>query len=113
MTPSMLSALASLERVGPSTLGELASLEHVQPPTMTRIVARLGDDGLVKREVDKRDRRVSYVRLSREGRQMLQRNRKRKNLYLAKRLQSLSDEEIVALEEAAEAIENLLEQEDD
>ena len=39
VTPSMLSALASLERVGPSTLGELASLEHVQPPTMTRIVA--------------------------------------------------------------------------
>src|SRR2546427_663400 len=69
-TPSMLSALSSIERLGPLTIGELAVAEQVAPPTMTPIVARLDEAGLVTREADPVDRRVSHVSVSREGRKL-------------------------------------------
>jgi hypothetical protein len=46
VTPSMLSALTSIERLGPVTLGKLAAAEQVQPPSMTAIVARLEESGM-------------------------------------------------------------------
>ena len=52
MTASSLSALWSVEQLGPVTLGDLAAAERVQPPTITRIVSRLEESGLVAREVD-------------------------------------------------------------
>jgi DNA-binding MarR family transcriptional regulator len=111
VTPSMQSVLSTLERVGPATFGELAELERVRPPTITRIVARLEGDGLVKRETDNRDRRVSYVRLTREGRQLMRRTRSRKDLFLVERLARLDEDHLTALENAVEALERLLEEE--
>src|SRR2546423_13827260 len=59
--PSGLSALSSIERLGPLTLGELSAVERVQPPTMTKVVAGLESLGLVSRTVDPADRRVARV----------------------------------------------------
>src|SRR5712691_11828192 len=70
-TPSMLSALASIERLGPLTIGEVAAVERVAPPSMTPIVSRLEAGGLVAREIDPEDRRVSRVTASRDGRALL------------------------------------------
>ena len=72
ITPSQLSALVSVERDGPVTLGELAALESVQPPTMTRIVAALEEQGLVAREADPADRRVSRLDITAAGRKLLE-----------------------------------------
>src|SRR5260221_11661614 len=94
ITPSQLSALVSIERDGPVTLGDLASLESVQPPTMTRIVAGLEEQGLVQREVDPADRRISRVRMTPQARKLLERNRSRKTAYLASRLRGLNAEEL-------------------
>src|SRR2546427_11056870 len=71
VTPSMLSALATVERMGPLTLGELAALEGVQRPSMTSIEARLEETGLVSRQVDAADRRGVRVSVSPRGRQLL------------------------------------------
>ena len=111
VTPSMQSVLATLEHRGPLTFGELAEIERVRPPTITRIFARLEGDGLVKREIDSGDRRVSYVRLTREGRQLMRRTRSRKDLWLAERLARFDDDRLAALEDAVEALERLLEEE--
>src|SRR3989442_15724376 len=78
VTATMLSALSSIDRLGPLTLGELAAAERVQPPTVTRVVGRLEEQGLVEREADPADRRVARVRSSAEGRRFLARNRNRK-----------------------------------
>src|ERR687891_597030 len=67
ITPSQLSALATLEGNGPLTLKDLAAAERVQPPTMTRIVAALEEAGLVVRSVDKKDRRCSNLKLTGDG----------------------------------------------
>jgi DNA-binding MarR family transcriptional regulator len=110
-TPSMLSALSSIERLGPLTIGEVAAVERVAPPTMTRIVSRLEADALVAREVDPVDRRVSRVTISRVGRALLERSRSRKTAYLAKKLRALDDRDRAALRRGVEIIERLLEDE--
>jgi DNA-binding MarR family transcriptional regulator len=109
VTPSQLSALATIEREGPVTLGDLAASERVQPPTMTRIVGALTDQGLVAREVDETDRRVVRVRVTPAGRRLLARTRRRKAAFLATRLARLSPEERELLRRALPVLERLLE----
>src|SRR5919201_7065506 len=93
LTPSQTSALATIDRAGPLTLGELAALEHVQPPSVTVVVTRLEEKGLVVRRQDPRDRRVSRVEATKEGRRLLTRSRSRKDAELDRRLRSLTDED--------------------
>ena len=109
VTVSMISALASVERLGQVTLGELASVERVQPPSMTRIVGRLEGLGLVAREIDGADRRIARVRVTQEGAKFLKRNRALRNVFLAERMKSLTSDEIAALEQALPVLEKLLE----
>ena len=52
LSPSLISALVTIERKGPLTLGQLAALERVKPPSVTRMVAALEGAGLVRREAD-------------------------------------------------------------
>src|SRR4051812_21479400 len=59
LSPSQLSALAMVERHGPLTLGALADHEQVAPPTITRVVVKLEADGLLTRQPDPDDRRVT------------------------------------------------------
>ena len=107
VTPSMLSALSSVERQGSLTMRDLCHAEQVQPPTMTRIVAALVEAGLVVREADPSDGRVAWVNVTPEGRRLLERSRRRKEAYLAKALRSLEPEELRSLEAAAEILERL------
>lgn len=110
VTASLLSALSSVERLGPLTLGELASVEQVQPPSMTKIVTRLEELSFVTREVDARDRRVARVQVSDEGRRYVARSRTRKNAYLAERLRRFDPEERALLERALPLLERLVEE---
>src|SRR5438128_11230450 len=88
MTPSMLSALSTIERHGPMTLSELAAHERVQPPTVTTILGRLESTGLVAKDTDLDDRRVTWVSLTAEGRRFVEAERSKKTAYLARRLPS-------------------------
>jgi DNA-binding MarR family transcriptional regulator len=109
ITPSMLAALSSVDRHQPVTMRDLCAAEQVQPPSMTRIVAALVDAGLVTREADPADGRVAWVRLTPEGRKLLERSRRRKEAYLAKAIRSLEPDELHALEEATAVLERLTE----
>lgn len=110
VTPSMLSALSTSENHGPMTLGELAAYERIQPPTMTSIISRLEEAGLVSRETDAKDRRISRITISAEGRRFLARSRSRKDAYLAKRIGRLSEQEVATLLRAVPILEKLLEE---
>lgn len=109
LSPSQLSTLSSVDRLGPLTLGELSAVERVKPPTMTRIVACLEEQGLVSRTVDQSDRRVARVQPTAEGRRFLERSRSRKDAYLAERLRNLDPDDRAALARAAAVLEQLLE----
>jgi DNA-binding MarR family transcriptional regulator len=111
VTASRLSALSSINRLGPLTLGELAAVEQVQPPSMTKIVAKLEEQGFVVREPDVSDRRVTRVRVSDEGRTYVARSRTLKNAYLAERLDRFDAAERALLARALPLLERLVEDE--
>jgi DNA-binding MarR family transcriptional regulator len=109
ITPSMLSALSSADRQGPVTMRDLCAAEQVQPPTMTRIVAALVAAGLVVREADAEDGRVAWVKVTADGRRLLERSRRRKEAFLARALRELDPRDVATLEAAADVLERFTE----
>jgi len=112
LSPSLTAALSTLERHGPLTPSELAARERVQRPTATRILAGLDAAGLIVREPDPSDGRVTRVRVTPAARTLLRRLRGRKTAYLARRMRRLEPEELVTLEQAAGILERLLGEEE-
>jgi DNA-binding MarR family transcriptional regulator len=102
-----LAALAALERKGPMTPGELAEHEKVQPPSMTRVIAVLEERGLVLREPHLTDRRQVILTVTQDGRDLVQRVRRRREAWLAQRLQELTPEERQILRQAAPILEKI------
>src|SRR3954451_23634425 len=83
LTPSQLSALATIEGHGPMTLGALAEHENVAPPSVTKLVNKLEGQGLVRRQASPADGRVALVSLTGDGTGLLAESRQRKNQWLA------------------------------
>jgi DNA-binding MarR family transcriptional regulator len=110
LSAARLSALSVLVFGGARTLGELAAAEHVRPATMTRIVQALEQDGLVRRESDPADRRVTRIHATAKGERVLWRGRERRVANLAALLSGLSEDEVAQVHEAAELVERALAQ---
>ena len=108
LSPSMMAALATIENRGPLTPSELAEFERITRPTATRVLRRLEDDGLIERTADPSDGRSALVAVTKDGAALLKKLRSRKNAYLARRLRELPDDDVAALERAAEVLERLL-----
>jgi DNA-binding MarR family transcriptional regulator len=108
--PLQLSALATLDKLGPLRSGELAQREAVTAPTMTRVLASLGERGLVVRQADPTDARSVRVSLSPAGVEALGRIRSERTALLGARVARLTPEQRVALIEALPALEALVEE---
>lgn len=104
---TQLSTLATLDRHGALSPGELAAHEKVQPPSMTRVVAALEQQGFVERQPHVTDRRQVVVSLTERGRALLREDRRRRDAWLSRRLQELSEEERALLRAAAPVLERL------
>ena len=91
LTPTSVSALATVERHGPLTPSELAEIERVKRPTATRTLRVLEEAGLVDRAPDPGDGRSCLVSVNAAGRERLRRLRGRKNAYLARRMRDLPE----------------------
>ena len=102
-----LAALSALERHQAMTPGELAEYEKVQPPSMTRVIAVLEERSLVQRTAHPTDRRQVILTVTAEGRALVNRVRRRKEAWLAQRLDELSDAEVEVLRAAAPILEKL------
>jgi DNA-binding MarR family transcriptional regulator len=107
VTPSQLSALSTVAKHGELTLGELAAIERIAPPSMTRIAARLEDQGWLERRADASDRRVARVAVSPAGQALLDETRTRRDAFLSSRLQQLTEQERSLLERAVPLLERL------
>src|SRR5688500_4370905 len=106
-TAPRLSALSVIVYGGPLTLGALAAAEQVRPPTITRIVAALEADGLVQREPSTEDRRVTLVRATPAGENLLHQGRRRRTAQLAAQLAALPARDRATLARAADLLESL------
>lgn len=106
--PTMTAALASIAKHGGPTHGELAALEQVAPPTITAVVGKLESLGLVTRQTDTTDRRVTRILVTPEGADRLDEVRSRRTSWLASRLDALTDDERRQLADAAEVLSKLI-----
>jgi DNA-binding MarR family transcriptional regulator len=103
-----LSALSVVVFGGPLTLGQLASAEQVRPPTMTRIVTGLEKDGLVRREGDARDKRLTKIQATPKGAKVLAAGRARRVELLARAVERLGAKELAELERGAQLLRELI-----
>ena len=103
-----LSALSVVVFGGPLTLGELANAEQVKPPTMTRLVSALENEGLVLRETDPNDGRLTQVRATPKGRALLFRGRARRVAALTAEVRALPDAEREALGRAIAILDGVI-----
>ncbi|MCU1353373.1 MAG: transcriptional regulator, MarR family [Acidimicrobiales bacterium] len=108
LTPSQLSALATVDRAGPLTLGSLADVEHVAPPSITKVVDKLEAQGLLERSSDPNDGRVRRVALTAAGKALLDESRARKDAWLATRLAALGPDELDRLAGALDVLERII-----
>ena len=113
LSDTQFAALSVLERqTGPErhtgmTPGELAEHEKVQPPSMTRVIAAVEERGLVMRAPHSTDRRQVVLTVTEEGRAVVQRVRRRREAWLARRLKELTPQERATLRAAAPILEKL------
>jgi len=103
-----LSALSVIVFGGPVTLGELASAEQVRPPTMTRLVSALEGRGLVTREADPEDGRLTRIRATPKGRALLFRGRARRVAALTQEVRGLAPGEREELTRALAILDGVI-----
>jgi DNA-binding MarR family transcriptional regulator len=107
LTPTQLSALATVERAGPLRLGDLAAAEGIAPSTLTRLVTALEERGYVIRCPVPGDARASTLAIAPEGHAILERIRQESTTVLADSLRALTGEQLAALAAALPALERL------
>jgi DNA-binding MarR family transcriptional regulator len=107
LTLTQLSVLGTLDRHGSMTLGELAAYEKVQPPSMTRTAAALEGRGLVTRLPHAGDKRQVLVQISSAGLTLLHEDRRRREAWLAGRLEQLTADERALLQAVAPLLDRL------
>jgi DNA-binding MarR family transcriptional regulator len=109
LTLSQASVLATLERHGPLAMSEVAAHERISKPSATGIVGRLVDKGLVERAPDPDDARSSIVTITPEGLRLLNRRRRQRTEYLARRIDALDAGDRAVLERAVALLEKIVE----
>jgi DNA-binding MarR family transcriptional regulator len=107
LTPSQLSALATLEEIGPLRISALATVESVGAPVATRVVASLEELQLIERTNDPEDKRACLVELTGLGRQTLLTVWGERTIGLSSRMDRLTPGERSKLEAALPALEKI------
>jgi DNA-binding MarR family transcriptional regulator len=107
LTPTKLSALATVWQAGPLRLGDLAAAERIAPSTLTRLVSALEEAGYVERCAVPGDARASTVAVTARGREVLERIKQESTVLLRESLLTLTPEQLAALAAALPALEQL------
>jgi len=109
LTPTQLSALATVARDGPVRLGDLAAAERIAPSTLTRLVAALEERGYLERGTVAGDARACLVSVTEPGMLVLSQIRQETTSMLTESLLTLPPEQLSALAAALPALEHLSE----
>jgi DNA-binding MarR family transcriptional regulator len=105
--PGQASALSVLVFGGAMRLTDLARIEQVKPPTMTRIVAGLEAQGLVRRRTVPEDARAVRLEATAHGTKVMHEGRRRRVQRLTGSLQKLSARDLRVLARAAALMERV------
>jgi DNA-binding MarR family transcriptional regulator len=89
---------------------DLAELLGVDTPTVTRKVQQLERDGMVVRQTDPDDRRVSRIRLTPAGHRTIERMRRARRVWLEQVLHDWGDDDLSTLADLLSRFAENLEQ---
>jgi DNA-binding MarR family transcriptional regulator len=109
LTPTKISILFTVTRLGQVGLSELAEAEAINPTMLSRVVAGLTDKGLVKRVSNPADRRAAALEATAAGCRLAERIRRERTDALNEALAPLEPAHREALEQALPALEALAE----
>jgi DNA-binding MarR family transcriptional regulator len=79
---SALSLLSTLHRSGPMPAARLAQAERLQPQSLSRLIAQLDREGLIKRRPGKEDRRTLILEITEAGRRALSHDMTARRIWL-------------------------------
>jgi DNA-binding MarR family transcriptional regulator len=79
---SALGMLSTLHRTGPMPATRLAKAERVQPQSLSRLIAQLERDGLIKRRPGEQDRRTLILEITPAGRKALSHDMTARRVWL-------------------------------
>ena len=109
LTPSQISVLFTVVRLGPIGLSELAAIESLNATMLSRITAQLCEAGLVVRAADPGDRRSANVSATAAGRRVRERIHRERTRALSAHVELLDEEQREALWNALPVLEQLAE----
>jgi DNA-binding MarR family transcriptional regulator len=107
LTPTRISVLFTVARLGPIRLSELAEEEGLNPTMLSRVIADFAEAGLVTRDCDPDDRRAALVQATATGRKLCERMRGERTDVLEVALASLSPDDRRAVDQALPVLEQL------
>jgi DNA-binding MarR family transcriptional regulator len=100
--------LGRLDREGTKSIGDLALAERVRPQSMTQTISDLEAEGLIARRADPDDGRRILVELTKQGRQTLAEDRRKREGWLARAIsEDLSAQEQKVLTQAVGLLQRL------
>lgn len=112
VTSTQASLLGAISRAPGIGLGELALQEHITAPTLVGHIDRMEAAGLVERtRGNPSDRRRVGLTVTPAGRDALDTLRARRTAWLAARLETLTTEDLAAVEAAIEPLNRLVRRE--
>jgi DNA-binding MarR family transcriptional regulator len=109
ITLTQLSAMVALDKNGSMSPGELAAYERVQPPSMTKVLAKLEEQGLVHRTVHPTDRRQAIIEISDAGLELIESERRSRDLWFSAQLETLDANERALLRSIVPVLDKLAE----
>jgi DNA-binding MarR family transcriptional regulator len=110
LTPTATSIFLGVDRNGRVRLAELAEWEGINPTLLSRVIAKLVDDGLLERTSDEGDRRAAWVAVTAAGHRLAERMRRERTEAVNAALGELSERDRKRIESALPALELLAEQ---
>jgi DNA-binding MarR family transcriptional regulator len=109
LTPTATSVLLTVVREGPIGLSQIADAEDLNPTMLSRVVADLGEAGLVARRSDPSDARAAIVDATAAGRRLRDRMRRERTDALNVVLNELPTADRRRLQAALPVLESLAE----
>lgn len=105
-SPAVWRTLSILRNEGPLRIGGLAEASRVSQPTMTKLLANLVEQELVRRIADVEDSRAWLIAIAPKGEKALTGYRHELGTALAPLFADLSDDDRTVLERAAVLLES-------
>jgi DNA-binding MarR family transcriptional regulator len=109
LTPTAISLLLTVARIGRVRLSELAESEGINPTMLSRAIAGMVQDGLLTRSSDEGDRRAAWVEATAAGRRLAERMRRERTSAVNEALEALPEADRRRIERALPALEALSE----